>query len=132
MKLLLGLLYVASLGLLSVRLAHDAAVVSKIQFAFGALRAHVSCCPSLRILGPLCLRSQIKPHPFVGEVLSIPSEADGPPCQVAAVVPATTLALSSSSQSAAVDHDQGPSTPSLNRDIMAGMTGYYQTSTHHK
>lgn len=43
MKLLLGLLYVASLGLLGVRLAHDAQVISDLlRLTFSALRGHLS------------------------------------------------------------------------------------------
>ncbi|KAJ7916554.1 hypothetical protein B0H13DRAFT_2269890 [Mycena leptocephala] len=38
MKLLLGLLYVASLALLGLRLAHDTAVIFEVQFAFWTLR----------------------------------------------------------------------------------------------
>ncbi|KAF8170727.1 hypothetical protein K438DRAFT_1773666 [Mycena galopus ATCC 62051] len=101
MKLLLSLLYIASLGLLGVRLAHDTAFLSKIQLAFWALRDHLVA--TVTMLSP---RSHLS-------FRSHAQEADIPPDFPTPLQSYQTLGLTEELQEA--------STPSFSSDMSPGL-----------
>ncbi|KAJ7334744.1 hypothetical protein DFH08DRAFT_965491 [Mycena albidolilacea] len=109
MKLLLGLLYVASLGLLGVRLAHDAQVISDLlRLTFSALRGHLSSLAN--IATPARLWGAASTNWWPGPWLEVP--------------PLTTPSFSPN------DHAVAAST--VDRVISSAFLGLvYQTSLHY-